>query len=218
MDVFALTVDVVSTALFLLVAIRFGRMWRLSREGLELIYALGLIIQAVSFAGLAAWRILDRPPHILLISLSTQLGGSLVLLFGYVSRRVHGSPRLWIALGWTTVALVLMVTVLLTLVPWIGSLPDIPSAGVVIHGFATASFAGIAMMASLGFSKHRVLARALVPGAFLAMAVSNYTWLLGDLTRYSDPVVNLALTWRLGASVLLALAAYWSGRRSRAAA
>ena len=201
-----LALDIVSAALTMMVAAGFFRLWRRTREALDLLVATGFLVIGVSFLGVAASQF-DLGGNLLdvdALRLAGQTAGAFVVVFTYASVRRHGSARFWRTLGWTALAGGLVLAVLYLLPPF-AALPDIETALPVGHGLMAAAFAACAAMSARGFSLHPSLDRTFVPVAFLALALTQYTWLLIDLAS-ADSLAYLVYGWRFVALTLLLVA------------
>ena len=204
---FFVFVDVASAVLTLLITAFFARLWRRSREPLDLLFTIGFLLAAIGFLSVAVSFLNPFGTFRLVVGLrvSGQTAAALVLLFAYLSVRVHGAARLWIALGWTAATGAVILALLFAAVPPFFAVPNTGTMLAAAHVVMAAAFTACAVMSGRGFARRRTLDRTLVPAAFLSMAVGNYTWLIFDVFEI-DGLVSLAYMWRLLALVLFLLA------------
>lgn len=220
----SLALDAVAALLTLAVAGFFARIWRATGSALLLLFAVGFGLVGLGYVGVSVGRFdLAQPVGAWdALRVAGQLGGALVLLFAYVSHRVHGSPRPWSVLAWAAAGSSVVVAALFWALPPFASWPAFGQALPILHGLMFLAYAACAALALPGLLQHPTLDRALVPAAFLAWAATKYTWMLIDLMPRGAAAdfAPLVYVWRfLALGLLLAAIGLGGGaRRSRAAA
>ncbi|MCA1813656.1 MAG: hypothetical protein LC624_06865 [Halobacteriales archaeon] len=210
--------DAVSAVLTLIVALFFARIWRLTGSALLLLFAVGFGLVGVGYFGVSVSQFdLAAPIGAWdALRIAGQLGGALVLLFAYVSHRVHGSPRPWTVLAWSAAGLSAIGALLFWAMPPFAQSPRLGEALPVLHGLMFLAYVACAVLALPGLLKQPTLDRALVPAAFLAWAATKYTWMVLDLLPQAstERLAPLVYCWRFLAIALL-LAAIGLGGGSR---
>jgi len=211
-------IDAVSSGLTVLVTLAFLRLWIRRREGIDLLFSIGMAAIALSFLLSTSTRL---PGHglpfrpLLAANLSSRFAGVLVLLFTYISVRVHGSPRIWRALGWASLTgATLLALVYLFIVPGSES-QSLRVALPYMNSFSAIGFGACSVLSFRGFLRHGALDRVFVPAAFLCFGVSSYTFFLLDVTRGGVPLLA-GLLWRLVGAGFLATAVLWPILKGRA--
>jgi hypothetical protein len=200
--------DAVSALAVCVVALWFFRVWAATRAPLHLLYGVGLLISGASYATVAASHYdLGRTPDLWdQLRFAGQLGGPLVLVCAYVSRRYGDIARPARALGWTVVALATLDAAYWLLYPPLLSWGSVEESFLPLHVSTMVLWALCGWFAYRGGSAARSDPRRLfVPAAFLCIALSKYTWALADVSR-DERLVFLIYPWRLAAVALLVAA------------
>ena len=212
-DAGSVALGVFALVLATVVAAVFARGWRRTQDPLHLLVALSFVLLGVSF--LVTTGLLDSllsPGAALAARVAGQVAGGLLLLFGYTSVRRYGSARIGLAFVWTALTGMALVTIVYISSRAEGHFPSVGSVDLVGSLVLSASFALCGVMSFSGFIRHPMLERGLVPAAFLAFALENYTWLFLGTTHPS--IALLPHLWRLTGLSLL-LAAVWTPSRHR---
>jgi hypothetical protein len=196
--------DAVSAVLTLAVAAYFLRLWSGTRHPLHLLFSLGLALVGASYTTVSAsaFDLGHTPEGWDQLRIAGQVGGALVIFFAYTSAR-SSNGRPYLALGYAAAGLSLLFAILYFAIPPVFTFPDMRTALVISHfvtTFAWLASAVLAVSSVSGWGPDRLL----VPMAFVAFAVSKYSWLLQDIS--GDPIlIPYIYPWRfLGIVLLLA--------------
>lgn len=195
-----IALDVASAMFTLLVGVFFALFWSSTRDRLFLLFSAGFMLTALGFPAVTAsqFNLGLQQGYWDVLRLGFLLGGAFVLLFAYMSLHWPGSARSLTLAGWASAGLSVLLMVLFAIVPPFVSIP-LPA---LLHPFAhiiiSLAFAACALFSSAGLARRPSIDRALVPVGFLFFALSNYTWLLVDLSA-SINIVPLVYVWRLTA-------------------
>lgn len=195
--------DATSGVLTLVLAAFFLRLWRASRDPEHGLFALGFFLIGGTFPLVTASQIglLESVDVVHSARLAGQLGGALVLALAYASTRVHGRSRPFVVLALTIVAALAVLVVVLA-VPPRGSLEGMFA---VAHATMVVAYGACAWLSFASVMRRPAGVSFLVPGAFVAWAISKYTWLLIDITA-DLRLVGFVYFWRYSAITLLLLA------------
>jgi hypothetical protein len=211
--------DSAAALLTLVVAAFFLRVSSITRSSQHLLFGVGFALVGVGYVGVSVSQFdLAQPLGSWDgLRIAGQLGGALVLLSAYVSHRRHGSPRVWVALGWAAAGVSAVGALLFWALPPFAQWPGFDQALPLLHGLMFLAYAACAVLAARGALQQPSLDRALVPAAFLAWAATKYTWMIVDLLPRTDTAYTIAwlvYAWRFLAIALL-LAAIGLGARPR---
>ncbi|HUR69459.1 MAG TPA: hypothetical protein VM370_09450 [Candidatus Thermoplasmatota archaeon] len=199
--------DLLSAALTLVIALGFARLWTRSRRALHLLFALGMGLVGASFivVGPSAFDIGEAPDLWDHLRLAGQTGGVLTILAAYWSSRATGQANPRTAIGFVLATMTILYALLYFVVPPAFTLPTRQMDFVVAHSIMAIAWAGCAYLALRRGGPPYTTERLLVPGAFLAFAVSKYSWLIIDIA--DDPgLAPLVYPWRFMGIFLMLLA------------
>lgn len=177
-DALLAALDTATAVLTVLVAIAFARVWAASRDALHLLFVLGFFLLGLSF--LLTGPLLGAPSEstpALLLRLSGAVAGVLLIAFGYLTDRRHGSARLGLAFLWTVLTGLVLVTVVYVISLPETDLPSVRSVRLVGNLVSAGAFLLCGGLASLRIPRPVRRERILVPVAFLALAAENIAWI-----------------------------------------
>jgi len=203
-DPLLLGLDSVSAVLTAVVAVAFARLWRDTRDLLDLALAIGFALVALSFL-LSGGVFGDLPASSLTLGLriSVQVAGGLLLTSAYISLHRHGSVRLGLTFAWTVLLGAVLVTISYVFSLSEVRLPSLRAVEVVGNLALIPAFASCGFMSFSRTAGRPTLDWALVPAAFLSFAAENYTWLLSNLDP-AGSLFPLPYLWRfMGIAFLL---------------
>lgn len=192
--------DALSLLLLGAVALRFGWIAHVSRRSLPLLFAAGMGLVALSYPTVSAAHLSLGGPAFDWDSLRIigQGGGVLIVVCAYSAARLGG--RRWLlAAGWAVAATTVLLALVYYTIPSIEPVPVSQGALAIAHGGMALAWAGVAAIASARMTTAPRAHAALVPAAFLALAVGKVAWLAVDLGAgaWVVAVVYLARTTAL---------------------
>lgn len=212
------TLDAISAGLAFLVAGFFIASWRRSRNDLFLLHAVGFALTAIGFLAVSQSEF-DPAAEATrwdALRLAGRTGGALVLVFAYASARRHGSARPLRVLAWVAAAGGALLVAFYWGVPPRASLPPLEDSLVLAHVVQLVAFLGCVVLSSSSYRREPRADLALVPGAFVAWALTQYTWILIYISD-EQAIVPFVYGWRFLALALLLAALALPARRWRPA-
>lgn len=202
------SLDIVAAIFMAAIAVFFFRIWRDSRDGLHLLYSIGMALIGIGYVTVTASAyelgnadVFDR------LRIAAQMGGALVIMFAYVAVRDIGHGKPWIVLAWTAAASSYFFLAVFALIPpvfeWKPREIDLALANLALAPIWTVT----AVLSAQGALKTNLPRRLFVPAAFFCFAVSKYTWFIIALVDQQNLAI-VVYPWRFAAITLLVLALF----------
>ncbi|HWG89745.1 MAG TPA: hypothetical protein VNZ52_02755 [Candidatus Thermoplasmatota archaeon] len=207
--------DLVSLLLEVVVAAFFLQTWRRTGNATHLLFAIGFFLLALG-TGAVSSSALDLLRNVETwdgLRMGGQTGGALVLFFSYASMRRGGHANILRVAAATIAFAASLMVILYVFVPPFLEVPSLESMAVVADAVQFLAYAGCVAFASITYRRVPQPEYLLVPGAFMLLALSKYTWVLIDLSHAIN-LVGFVYVWRILALGLL-LGALLLPRRPR---